>query len=275
MARPIPQKKSKSKFPAKPIVRKKVAKKLPTVPVKWHGWMVCGFDTSMSSIAGAAFAYDHTLKKYLGPEFVIRRWSKEDHYFDRLKQASKSHELVLDLQATLHISFPVEDIYIAQEEPIPLGMLKGKSVSGFAKQQAEVSGAFLGGLLRYGFQNIFQINNMRWRKPIADDLGITTHPSKWKDPDLCEEFNCAPANTGKFRAKQWAMMNPGYAWMHSFSEEVPDFPDIIESSKLGKIPRPDGSTAKAVQCDDRYEALAMAWSLYLEMSEAGNLDKST
>jgi hypothetical protein len=84
------------------------------------------------------------------------------------------------------------------------------------------------------------------------------HHSKWKAQDLgwgmkdpCGFFNCAPGNLGKFRAKAWAL--------GTYGRDVPDWPEIIESSK-GKIPRPEDSKAKAVQCDDRYDALAvMVW----------------
>jgi hypothetical protein len=223
---------------------------------KRHGWMVCGFDTSMSSISGAAFAYDRTLKRTQGPVFATMRWnSPEDEYLDRIKAAAKAHELVWDLQSGLKVVMDLEEIFIAQEEPWPMGMPLGKT-SGFLKQQAEISGAFLGSLLKWGYPNVVQINNIRWRMMVADELGITIHHTKWKDPELALKYNCKPADSGKFRSKQWAM--------EKF--EISDFPDIIEA-KGGKKPRPEGSKAKAVQPADEYDALAVAWTFALELVE--------
>lgn len=217
-----------------------------------------GFDTSMSSIAGSAIGYDRTLKKFRGPAFVMLRWSKEDEYFDRLREAAKSYELVQNLQQSLGLLLNMDEIFIAQEEPVPFGMFN-KGVSAFMKQQCEISGAFLGGLVRYGYTNIWQINSMTWRKMIADDLGITTHHSKWKDPKLAAQYNARPADSGKFRSKQWAL-HPAFHDGQVFPEEIPNWPDIIETTKDGKIPRPKNSKAKSVQPDDRYDALAvMEW----------------
>lgn len=249
----------------------------PKDPRPEKGWMVAGFDVSMSSMAGAAIAYDAILKKFKGPVFTEVRWSKEDHYFDRLKTAAKSHELVLDLQGQLLLSLKMENIYLAQEEPWPFGIVRG-SDSQWLKQQAEVSGAFLGGLVRYGYENVTQVNSIRWRTVVANDLGITTHHSKWKDPNLpkgwAEPFNAAPRDVGKFRSKQWAFdWDAGTGREAGFPELVPDWPDIIESAKLGKIPRPEDSKARSVQPDDRYDALAIGWSHYLELLESGLLDK--
>jgi hypothetical protein len=238
-----------------------------------NGWMVCGFDTSMSSLAGAAIAYDRTLKKFKGPGFVMRRWTTDDHYFDRLKMAALSHELVWDLLSELTVNMNMHEIYIAQEEPIPLGLMGGrgkKGQSGWLKQQAEISGAFLGGLLRYGYSdNLAQINSISWRKMIADSLGITTHPSKWRSEQLAKEYNCALADSGKFRSKEWAMQ-----WHAAndtlFRKEIPDWPEIIGGSK-GKRPRPEESKARALQPDDRYDALAICWAHTLELVQSGIL----
>ena len=222
---------------------------------KKHGWMICGFDTSMSSISGAAFAYDAITRKHKGPVFKTVRWnSPDDDYFDRLKAASLSHEIVWDLQGELNVTMELGEIFIAQEEPWPMGMSMGKT-SGFMKQQAEISGAFLGGLIRWGYTNVAQINSIRWRQMIAADLGITIHHTKWRDRELALKYNCRPADSGKFRSKQWAM---GYGF-REYPNEIPDFPDIIER-KGGKTPRPEGSKAKAVQPADEYDALAVAWT---------------
>jgi hypothetical protein len=245
-----PKKKIRPKIPPKPRARKKHPR-----ATRVQTWVACGFDTSMSSLAGAAVGYDNTLGKLRGPVFTERRWQKGTHYFDRLKDAAKSHDLVHELIAQLGITPEQDEIFIAQEEPWPMGMTK-RLQSGFLKQQAEISGAFLGGLIRYGYSQVFQIGNHQWRQIIARDLGITIHFSKWQDPKLAGVYNCKPGDTGKFRAKQWAMLNNRI----QPQTEVPDWPDIIESSKDGKIPRPEGSKAKAVQPDDRYDALAiMQW----------------
>jgi hypothetical protein len=246
--------KTKKKIPVKnrpkPIARKKVEK-----ATRRQTWVAAGFDVSMSSMAGAAVGYDKTLKKLLGPVFTIKRWEKNYHYFDRIKDAAKSYELVLDLITQLKMAPESDEIFIAQEEPWPPGIFRGGQ-SAQLKQQAEISGAFLGGLLRYGYPQLWQIAANDWRQIVARDLEITIHHSKWRDPELAAEYNCKPADSGKFRSKQWATNGLGY----DRAEDVPWWPDIITSSKLGKIPRPDGSRAKAVQADDRYDALAiMQW----------------
>lgn len=254
--------------PKKPIAKAKAKAKLAALKPRKRGWMVAGFDTSMSSIAGAAIGWDETLQKLRGPEFIEVRWSKEDHYYDRLKQAAKSHEIILDLMHELKLSLELDEVWIAQEEPWPMGLV-GKGASAFLKQQAEISGAFLGGLVRYGYTQVSQMNSMRWRTMVAQDLEITTHHSKWRSPELAAQFNCKPSDSGKFRTKQWAM-NPGYAFMGgAFPNEIPDWPDIIESSKLGKIPRPEGSKARAVQPADQYDALAIMYTHYQELLDEG------
>jgi hypothetical protein len=234
---------------------------------KKSGWMVCGFDTSMSSISGAAFAYDAIARKTKGPVFSTIRWQKDDDYFSRVKAAANGQEVIWDLQGKLKITMEMDEIFIAQEEPWPMGMPLGKT-SGFLKQQAEISGAFLGSLVRWGYPNVVQVNTTRWRMMVADELGITIHHTKWKSSELALEYNCRPADSGKFRSKQWALQK----------FEIPDLPDIIESSKLGKILRPEGSKAKAVQPADEYDALAVAWAFFLELSEnqviVGGLAKS-
>lgn len=262
---------------AKPLAKHK--KKEPNFKEHDHGWMVCGFDTSLSSIACAAIAYDAVLNKYKGPVFRTVRWNTPEHdYFDRIKSAAKSHVLVIDLQQLLNVSMETDEIFIAQEEPWPMGMTVGKT-SGFLKQQAEISGAFLGGLVRYGYTNVAQINNTRWRQLIANDLGITIHHSKWKSPELALRFNCRPDDSGKFRSKEWALDHWRQENMELavFPGEIPDFPDIIER-KAGKVPRPEGSTAKAVQPEDAYDAFAVAWTYLHELIEIGvlkpNLRKS-
>jgi hypothetical protein len=262
MRKPIPTKKS-AKFQRKPIARgkRKRVSKEPTV--------IIGIDVSMSSIAMAGLSLDTILNEIRGPEFVIRRWESGTHYFDRITDCAHPENYIWNLLSDLKCgNVELENFHIAVEEPWPLGIV-GRAQSSYLKQQAEISGALLAGLLRYGYKNIFQIPANYWRKLVADELGITMHHSKWKaqdlgwaTPDPCGFFNCKPGDLGKFRAKQWAL--------GTYGREVPDWPEIIESSK-GKIPRPDDSRAKAIQCDDRYDALAICEWMHREW-KAG-LDK--
>lgn len=243
-----PKRANPPKFSAAPVASGKWRSKLenPTA--------IIGVDLSPASIALAALNYDPKLKKIYGPGFHMHRWKPEDHYFTRMKDLAKAFSLVNAVLNEVKFFGSDVDVWIAVEEPWPFGMV-GRAQSQSLKQQAEMSGAFLGGLLRNNYQNIFQIQANSWRKIVADDLGITTHHSKWKDPALAAVYNCTPGDTGKFRAKQWALQRkfPGNA-------EIPDWPEIINHRQLGRIPRPADSRHKAIQCDDRYDALAvMMW----------------
>ena len=222
-------------------------------------WMVCGFDISLASIAGAAYAWDGTLKKFHGPVFVMKSWPPNTHYFEKLHDLVRAHEFIHDLQIEMKLVAEPDEIYIAVEEPFPVGMVK-RLESQSIKQQAEFSGAFLGGLLRYGYQNIFQISWQNWAQKIASDLGISIHWSKWnytmpnKNP-----FPLAPSDkgSGKWRVKEWALK------CSPWKKEIPDWDDLIQHNKRGKIPRPKESRARAAQPDDRYDALGiMYWMLH-------------
>jgi hypothetical protein len=162
-----------------------------------------------------------------------------------LKSAVYSPERIWDLCAQLKIStIELDRIFIAVEEPFPMGMIgsrSGKFQSAWIKQQTQIQGAFMAGMIRQGYVNVFEINNSSWRKVIADEMGITTHHSKWT----------------KWRPKEWGLEN---------FNNVPDLPDLIHHNKLGLIPRPEGSKAKAVQPEDIYDALGMAWWMRNEMN---------
>jgi hypothetical protein len=254
---------------AKPIpVRKKTPKKKFPTPRedRERGWAALGFDISLSSIAGAGVGYDKTLDRYVGPEFVMVSFDKGTHYFERLKTAARAHEIVMDLLAALKLSLKLDEIFISQEEPFPPhGGFMRRGISQSLKQQAEISGAFLGGLLRFGYVNISQIGNHQWRQVIAADLGITIHHSKWRSPELAAEYNCKPVDSGKFRAKQWAA---NFSEDPVFRNKIPDWPDLIVRNGT-KISRPDSSTAKAVQCDDRFDSLAIMQVQLNELVSAG------
>jgi hypothetical protein len=254
-----------AKFQRKASVRKSKPKSPKATTV------IIGADISMSSIALAGIAFDATLKKRVGPGFHIWRWDQGTHYFDRITDCVHCENFIWDVYAELKLgNVNSENVYIAVEEPWPFGIV-GKAQSGYLKQQAEISGAFLAGLLKYGFRNIFQISANSWRKIVADGLGISTHHTRWKDQqqgwnveDPCGFFNCKPDDLGKFRAKAWALS--------IYDGVIPDWPEIIEATGKGKVPRPKDSRAKAVQCDDRYDALAVcAW---MEREWRTGLDRS-
>jgi hypothetical protein len=272
-----PQKKVKPKISKKAGVKKSLVTK--SLNRHENSWVAIGFDTSLSSLAGAAIGYDAILGKLMGPAFVMRRWTKDDHYFDRITMCAKAHELVLDLLAELRMIVPNDRVWIAQEEPFPphSKFMGRKGGGGQAmKQQAEISGAFLGGLLRYGFSNLWQIGSDKWRGVIRDQLiedgkeapDFTLYHAKWKSATLAQRYNCKYEDSGKFRAKQWAQ-DVYEPW--SYQEqgiEIPDWPDIIKANS-GNIPRPETSKAKGFQPDDRYDALAMMEFMRLELISLG------
>jgi hypothetical protein len=245
-------KKKRPKLSASASVREKPVKKKRKLEGKTGrrkpGWVACGFDVSMSSLAGATFAWDNTLKRLVGPSTVIVRWERDIDYFTRLAQAAKAYDHIHALLAGLKMSIGKDDIYIAVEEPWPFHMVK-QAESNALKQQAQISGAFLGGLTHYGYFNIQEIPANHWRQVVAKDLGITIHHSKW-NPDK---------RIGKFRAKEWALSR----------FDIPEFVDLIQHSKRGLIPRPDESKARAVQSDDRYEAVAIAKWMVEEIKRSG------
>jgi hypothetical protein len=232
-----------------------------------RGWMVAGFDLALSSIAGAAIAYDAITKRFKGPAFVAEFWTPDDDYFDRLVRVNKAQDFILDLSAELGVLLPYKDIVVAVEEPFPAhGGFTKRGISVTLKQQAELSGAFLSGLLRAGFTNVMQISNQHWRSLVASNISaetgedVTTYPAKWQSGTLSTRFNCTPKDSGKFRAQQWAqdIFEPWIA--QQGGSEIPDYPPMIKNSKKGeggKKPRPADSKAKAFQPDDRFDALAI------------------
>jgi hypothetical protein len=225
--------------------------------------MWAGFDISMSSLWGAAMAWDATTRKIKGPVFSGIVWTKDDHYFKRIKEAVSAHNFIHDMQAQLNVTPEMDEIWIAQEEPFPPhSSFTRKGQSTALKQQAELSGAFLGGLLRWGYPLIFQCGNTQWRQNVARQLSeetgqdITLYPQKWRDPQLAAQYNCKPQDSGKFRSQQWSFRVLEPWTVQRGGNEIPDFPPLV----VGKTPRKEDSRAKAVQPDDRYDALAiMDW----------------
>lgn len=244
----------------KPVAKAKANFKLGKLPPKsgenTRVWI--GADLSLHSLALAGLGYDEILDKWVGPNFIMVSWNKDDHYFSRLAELAKCHTLVIDLLTEMKMLPTSSKIFIAQEEPWPFGMAnRGKGQSQTLKQQAEMSGAFLAGLLNYGYTNIYQIHNTWWRKIVADDLGITTHYTKW-----------GKGLEGKMRPKEWALgVWEGSSKYEIFPETVPVWPDMILRDGA-RIPMPENSKAKPTQPDDRYQALPMAlWVMREEQGE--------
>lgn len=211
-------------------MRKRVVKKKSA----WRTTVaVLGIDISMSSIAGAAVGYDSVLKRWIDPVCTISRWSSDTDYFDRLKDAATADRHIHSLIYRLGISPQLHEIYIAVEEPWPFSLAK-RAESGWLKQQAQISGAFLGGLVRYGYRNVYEVNSIHWRGVVADYLGITTHYSSW-----------GKGLEGKMRAKEFGQKKWGL-----------EFPDLIRT-KNGLADKPETSRAKPVQPADQYDALAI------------------
>jgi hypothetical protein len=208
-----------------------------------------GGDISLSSISLGGLARTTDGKLRFGA--VSKRWTKDVDYFIRMKESAKAHEFVLDLLAELKVLAEIEQMAFAIEEAVAIGYLQ-KAQSAWVKQQLQISGAFLGGLLRWGYKDIVEIQANKWRAMVANDLGITTHTSKWNSTDvlaLPPEFHAAARNVGKYRAQQWVQVfHPKWDG---------HWPDIVKT-KDGQVSRPETSKAAGEQSDDRYEALAMS-----------------
>lgn len=223
-------------------------------PAQQASWASVGIDTSMTSIAVVATGYDSKLKKMVGPSYTDIRWMPEDDYYMRLGEAANVHNRVLDVLRVLWVVEP-DKVFIAMEEPFPLGMI-GRAVSGkgawqgsFIKQQSEVSGAVKGSLVRYGFQNLYEINNSQWHATLRKDgVEFETIKRSWT-----KEEKAAAKYRNKERIKPWAIQAFG----------LPDLPDLVASKTGAKVPRPEsgyGAKAKAVQPNDVYDAAAVcAW----------------
>lgn len=237
---------AKGKLKRKPVAKAKAKAKSV---FKEASWMAVGFDIQMAAVAAAAFAYDATLKKDLGPVAVIQRFSKDVHWFERMKYAARPEVYIHDLMAKLKILCDIDEIYIALEEPWAVGQVRG-GISNALRQQAQMSGAVMSGLLRYGFNQLHEISANDWRQIVAAELGITIHHTKWNPPP--EKYE------GRFRPKQY---------VQRVYPEVPDWPDLIER-KNGLIPKPEDSHAKIKQVDDRYQAICVADWMVLEIEDS-------
>lgn len=201
-----------------------------------ESWTAVGMDTSMTSIAVTAVAFDAVLGKTTDVAWGEIRWLPDVDYFTRLGQAAKAHDLLLDVMSGIWVTH-FDRVAIAVEEPFPLGMVARAQFKGsWIKQQCEIAGAAKGSLVRFGFPNIYEINNAQWKKALRDEgQAIRAMPE------------------GKWDVKDWAIQALG----------IPDLPDLVKSKSGAKVPRPEsgfGAKAKAVQPSDVYDAAAcMAW----------------
>jgi hypothetical protein len=236
------QAKGKLKKKSRPIAKGKSKSKF-----KKASWMAVGIDTSTTALAAAAFAYDGTLKKEIGPVATVHRFSPDVDWFDRLKFAVRPENLIHDLMAQLKIIVELEETYIGIEQPFAYGQIRG-GMSNALMQQAQISGAVYGGLLRYGYFQLHEMSANDWRQIVAAELGITIHHSKWNNPK----------GVGKLRAREY---------VEKVYPEVPAWPDLISRTGKGLIPRPEDSKAKAVQCDDRYQAICQADWMVMEIED--------
>lgn len=210
-------------------------------------WVAVGADISLYSISLAGCA-KLSNGKMRSAKAVKHSWEKDDDYFLRVKEAAKPENMMFDLLAALKLEPELAQVFIAAEEAVSFGHIQ-RHASQAIKQQIQISGAFLGGLLRYGYPNLYEIQANSWRKLIAEDLGITTHHTKWNNPK----------GTGKYRAQQWVeQFHPKWDG---------HWPDMIRTAKRGLIPRPETSRARGEQSDDRYEALGIMWWMRQQLKE--------
>jgi len=236
--------KKKSKAKAPPKIAKSANARAKTRPKgRWSRvqFVAVGIDVSLYSIsiAGCARLSDGKMRR---AQAIKHAWEKDDDYFTvRMKEAAKPEYFMFDLFSALKVEPELAQVFIAIEEAVSFGHIQ-RNAGQAIKQQIQISGALIGGLLRYGWPNLFEIQANTWRKVVADDLGITTHHTKW-NPTKKE---------GKFRAKEWVQQfHPKWDG---------HWPDMIRSNKRGLIPQPETSKAQPEQSDDRYEALAiMEW----------------
>lgn len=212
-------------------------------PASRRSWAAVGVDTSLTAVSACAVGYDATTDKFAGPSWAEIRWMPEDSYFTRLKEASAGHELILDVIHELWV-VELDRVVIAVEEPVPYGIFK-KAQSEWIKQQCEIAGAFKGSIAKWGFPNIYEINNQQWKKTLRDEGVVIRKGAE-----------------GKWDVKQWAIQAFG----------MPDLPDLI-SRKGAKVPRPEGSKAKGIQPLDVYDAAACAaWAQDLVTSGRSVID---
>lgn len=201
----------------------------PKVIEKIDSVIYIGFDISLSSIAGCAKADDFVLNDILGPAWSVTRWNKEVSHWEKLKQLSNAHEFIFQLENKLK-SFTRElsDFHIGVEE-LPARVMN----SARYREQAELNGAFIGGLLKYGYTKVYSVNVKSWQSMVAADLEMKASKQ---------------AGFDKFKVAEWVEEVYGKKWK-----------PLIRTSK-GLVPKPKESKAKAEQPDDRVDACGiMEW----------------
>lgn len=202
------------------------------VPVRKPQWACIGFDVSLVSIAGVGVRFDGV--KLTDVSYAQWRWEQGDDWFRRLGKAAKAHDIVFDILGPLGWIGRNDHIFIGVEQAWPFGIVK-RADSAWLYQQAQMHGAFCGGLVRYGFTEIYEVNVSHWREIVAAELGVK------QSKEL------------KMQVKDWAIDSWG----------LPDLPDIVQVSGRGKIERPEsgaGARAAAVHPNDVYDAAAiMTW----------------
>lgn len=248
MAKAIPKRKTGQKLVTKPVSKKKAKQATPRQRVEW---VAIGIDTSTYSISGAAIAKQHG--KISDVRTLVIRWQKGTDYFDRMSAAARGADFIHALLGPI-VGAECHEVFIAMEEPVSFGHLQ-RSASQSVKQQIQINGSFMGSLLKWGWQNIYEIQANQWRKIVADDLGITTHKSKYASAEYLpfpDDYVMLKGAEGKFRSKQW---------VEQFHPEWDGkWPDLITHGQQGVIPKPEDSKAKSLQPDDRYDALPiMEW----------------
>lgn len=214
-------------------------------------WAAVGIDTSMTACSAVAMGYDGTLARLRGPVYREIRWTPDDDYYKRLGEAARGYEMIVNMLSILWVIDP-DKVHIACEEPFFFGVgAKQRQTGQWIKQQAEVAGAFKGGLVRFGYKNIREINNSQWHATLRRD-GVAFERVPANAPKGDKE---AARRTNKFVVKEWAIKAFG----------LPDLPDLVKSKSGAKIPRPEsgfGAKAKAEQPNDIYDAAACcAWIL--------------
>lgn len=199
-------------------------------PLAEPSYAVIGIDMSLSNISGACQVYDSKLGVF-SPVTVHRvRFTKADHWYTRMLTAAKAHDFIFDLvkQASL-AGIETDNYVIGVEEPWPAHLAK-KGDSAWLRQQAQIHGSFVGGLLRWGWTRVYEVNNQLWKGPVRDALGKGT--------------------IDKWDVKDWAVEKWGI-----------EVPDIINTAKLGMIEQPSTSRAKPHAPNDIYDALGvMNWT---------------
>lgn len=188
-----------------------------------------GADLSLSSLALSAKMYDATLQKMRGPSWTITRWDKSVSLDEKLRQVAKAHDFIHEIMYELnHGIIPDSDCLFIGVEELPPRAMQAKRY----REQAEIIGSFVGGLLRYGFTNVIRVNIKSWQALVAADMDI-----ELKELD-------------KWVVKEWAKQ------VH----DAPKWKDLIRNNKNGLIPKPKGSVAMPEQPDDRYDATGiMEW----------------